>query len=252
MFEVTADAYDAYMGRWSRLLSAPFADVAGVESGTRVLDVGCGTGALTDELVRRVGDRRVAAADPSAPFVRAVSERHPRVDVRQATAEELPFDDGGFDRVLAQLVVHFMADPVIGLSEMRRVARHGGIVAASVWDFAGNRGPLGVFWDAARSVRPDVSDESRLAGTRDGHLALLLETAGLVGVRQAELAATIEHATFDEWWTPFTRGSGPGGAFVASLDPEEQARLRDECRRRLAATPIAVTATAWAAWGTAP
>lgn len=133
-FDVPAEAYDRFMGRYSALLSAPFADFAGVHPGQRALDVGCGPGALTAELVRRLGAEAVAAVDPSAPFVLAARERHPQVDVREAVAEDLPFPDSSFDIALAQLVVHFMSDPLVGLGEMLRVVRPGGIVAASVWD----------------------------------------------------------------------------------------------------------------------
>jgi ubiquinone/menaquinone biosynthesis C-methylase UbiE len=248
-FDVAATAYDAFMGRWSRRLSGALADAAGIARGMRVLDVGCGTGALTGELVRRVGTANVSAVDPSSSFAAAMRERFPDVDVREAAAEQLPFENGQFDAALAQLVVHFMRDPVAGLAEMRRVTRPGGVVAACVWDYAGNRGPLGVFWDAAREIRPDVRDESRLAGTRDGHLVGLLEAAGLHHVSQTVLQATIEHATFEEWWDPFTRGAGPAGAFVASLDADEADRLREACERRLDARPITVRAAAWAARG---
>src|SRR5690606_18323226 len=118
----------------------------------------------TAELVRRLGAEAVAAVDPSAPFVLAARERHPQVDVREAVAEDLPFPDSSFDIALAQLVVHFMSDPLVGLGEMLRVVRPGGIVAASVWDFAGEHSPLSVFWRAARAIDPDVRDESMLAG----------------------------------------------------------------------------------------
>src|SRR5688572_19161989 len=120
-FNVAATAYDAFMGRYSAPLSPQLADLAGVETGQRVLDVGCGPGALTAELVRRVGAPNVAAVDPSEPFVTAARERQPGVDVRLAPAEDLPFEDDAFDAALAQLVVHFMDDPVAGLKEMRRV-----------------------------------------------------------------------------------------------------------------------------------
>ena len=250
-FSVASDAYEAFMGRWSRLLSAPFADFAGVVTGMRVVDVGCGTGALTDELLRRVGPRAVSAVDPSATFGTALRGRHPDIDLREASAERLPFDDGVFDAALAQLVVHFMPDPLAGLAEMRRVTRPGGVVAACVWDYAGDRGPLGVFWDAVHAIWPDATGEGSLAGTRDGHLVELLEGAGLQQVMQTVLWASIEHPTFDAWWLPFTQGAGPAGAFVAGLGPDDQARLRRECERRLSGGPITVTAAAWAARGVA-
>ena len=151
-FDVAAEAYDAFMGRYSTLLSAQLADLAGIVDGQRAIDVGCGPGALTAELVGRLGADRVAAVDPSAPFVAAARVRHPGVDVREAAAESLPFPDATFDAALAQLVVHFMADPVAGLREMARVTRQGGVVAACVWDHAGGQGPLGLFWSAAREL----------------------------------------------------------------------------------------------------
>src|SRR5512132_3982350 len=151
------------MGRYSVPLAPQLLDLAEVSAGQRVLDVGCGPGALTTELVGRLGPDNVSAVDPSEPFVAAAKERHPGVDVRLATAEELPFGDGEFDAALAQLVVHFMSDPVAGLREMGRVTRRGGVVAACVWDHEGGTGPLGAFWDAARQLLADVDDESGLA-----------------------------------------------------------------------------------------
>src|ERR671916_108381 len=138
------------MGRLSEPLAAEFADACGVGPGQRVLDVGCGPGALTAELVRRVGSQAVTAVDPSEPFVAAARERHPTVEVLQASAESLPFEDGVFDVALAQLVVHFMADPVAGLREMARVTHPGGVVAACVWDHEGGGGPLTLFWRVAQ------------------------------------------------------------------------------------------------------
>src|ERR1700727_934089 len=142
----------------------------GVRRGQRVLDVGCGPGALTAELVGRAGAHAVSAVEPSASFAAAVRERLPGVDVRRSAAEALPFPDGAFDAALAQLVVHFMADPVRGLREMGRVPRPGGMVAACVWDHAGGRGPLTAFWSAVRDLDPAAADESDLAGAREGHL----------------------------------------------------------------------------------
>jgi ubiquinone/menaquinone biosynthesis C-methylase UbiE len=250
-FDVAAEAYDRFMGRYSRLLSPQLADLAGVATGQRVVDVGCGPGVLTGELVERVGAANVAAVDPSEPFVAAARDRHPGVDVRLAAAEALPFPDDGFDAALAQLVVHFMRDPVVGVREMARVTRSGGIVAASVWDFAGDRAPLSLFWTVAHELDPTVIDESSLNGAREGHLVGLFRDAGLDDVEQAELSLTLEHASFDEWWAPYLGGVGPAGGYVATLDADHRDVLRERLRTRLPSGPFTLTSTAWAARGRA-
>jgi SAM-dependent methyltransferase len=250
-FDVAAEAYDGFMGRFSRLLSGQMADLAAVRAGQRVLDVGCGTGALTGELVERLGPSGVAATDPSEPFVAATRVRNSGVDVRQAPAERLPFGDKSFDAALAQLVVHFMQDPFAGLTEMGRVTRRDGVVAACVWDHFGSQGPLRIFWNAARAMDPDVDDESHRPGTREGQLAELFRAVALRAVEGATLSVRLEHATFEAWWEPFTRGAGPAGAYLASLDDDRRSELRDRCRRRVPAEPFATTAVAWAARGLA-
>jgi SAM-dependent methyltransferase len=248
-FAVAADSYDRFMGRYSVLLAPQLAALGDVAVGARVLDVGCGPGALTTELVRLVGAEHVTAVDPSEPFVAAARERHPGVRVERAGAEQLPFPDDSFDAALAQLVVHFMTDPVAGLREMARVTRADGVVAACVWDHAGGTGPLSSFWDAARERDPDVFDESGLPGARAGHLAELFEAAALRHVAETALEVTIEHPSFEDWWEPFTLGVGPAGAYVAGLEPERQAELRERCRERLPEPPFVLTARAWAARG---
>ena len=250
-FDVAAEAYDRFMGRYSMLLSPQLADLAGVRVGQRVLDVGCGPGALTTELVTRLGPAAVSAVDPSEPFVSAARARNPGVTVLQASAEHLPFPNGAFDAALAQLVVHFMSDPVAGLAEMARVTGRDGVVAACVWDHAGGQGPLSLFWRAARALDPDVHDESALAGARAGHLAELFEAAGLHEIEETTLSADLEHRTFEEWWEPFTHGVGPAGAYVAGLDTEGQAELRERCRTLLPTGPFVLTARAWATRGLA-
>jgi SAM-dependent methyltransferase len=248
-FTVAADAYDRFMGRYSVLLSPQLADFAGVEAGQVVLDVGCGPGALTGELVRRLGPAAVSAVDPSEPFVAAAQERHPGVSVRRAPAEQLPFRDHAFDAALAQLVVHFMAHPVVGLREMARVTREDGVVAACVWDHGGGQGPLSLFWEAAHELDPEVEDESQLAGAREGHLAQLFQAAGLDEIEKCVLTVSVEHPSFDEWWEPFTLGVGPAGGYAAGLDPKRRAQLRERCREMLPAGPFLLTARAWAARG---
>ncbi len=239
------------MGRYSVLLAPQLANLAEVTRGQRVLDVGCGPGALTTELAGRVGPEAVTAVDPSEPFVEAARERHPGVTVEHASAERLPFPDDAFDASLAQLVVHFMADPVAGLGEMARVTRAGGVVAACVWDHGGGQGPLSLYWAAARELDSDVEDESKLAGARAGHLTELFQAAGLRDVEETSHAVSVEHPTFEHWWEPFTLGVGPAGAYLARLDPGQRDELRELCRERLGPMPVSLTVRAWAARGLA-
>lgn len=248
-FDVGADAYARFMGRYSEPLAAEFVKLIGIREGQRALDVGCGPGAMTAELVRLLGSTAVSAVDPSEPFVAAVRARFADVDVRRATAEQLPFDDDRFDLAVAQLVVHFMTDPVAGLSEMARVTRSGGLIAACVWDHAGDGGPLSVFWRAVTEIDPEAHDESGLAGAREGHLAELFVRAGLQDVDSAVLTVRAGFPTFGDWWDPFTLGVGPAGAFVAQLDARQREQLRARCAELLPAAPFEITASAWTALG---
>src|SRR5262249_13782127 len=240
------------MGRYSVALAPLFADFAGVAAGQHVLDVGCGPGALTAELVRRVGASAVTAVDPTESFVAAVEERNPGIEARQAAAEQLPFAAGEFDGTLAQLVVHFMTDAVAGLAEMRRVTQPGGVVSACVWDHAtGGCGRLSLFWEAARALDPHGRDESTLVGTAEGDLARLLDSAGTTEIEDGELAIDVEHDTFEDWWEPYTLGVGPVGVYVAGLDEGRREQLRERCRTLLPAAPLTRSLRAWAAKGRA-
>lgn len=245
MFDVAAENYGRFMGRFSEPLAAVFADEVDLRQGQRVLDVGCGPGALIQQLANRVGAATVSAVDPSAPFVDAAKQRFPDVDIQRASAEELPFADDTFDASLAALVVHFMSDPVAGLREMGRVARPGGTVAACVWDYAGGGSPLATFWQAVTDLDPDAKTESRLAGAREGHLVELCQAAGLRDVVQGYLTVEVPVASFDEWWDPFTLGVGPAGVHVRDLDDAGRERLRERCQELLPPAPFEVPASAW-------
>jgi SAM-dependent methyltransferase len=248
-FEVSADAYDRFMGRYSALLAPGLAELAEVRAGQSVLDVGCGPGALSVELLRRLGPARVAAVDPSSSFVESARLRLPGVDVRQAAADRLPFESGRFDAALAQLVFHFVPDPVAAAREMARVTRPGGVVAASVWDFAGHRAPVSSFWTAARELDATVRDESALSGGRRGHLAEIFRAAGLGSVESTELAVAAPCATFEEWWEPFTFGVGPAGAYARQVGEQRLSLIRERCRAKLGPGPFELHAVAWAARG---
>lgn len=248
-FDVTADAYGRFMGRFSEPLADEFAGLLPLAGARRVLDVGCGPGALTARLVDAVGVGGVSAVDPSPTFTEAVAARFPGLDVRRSRAEDLPFEPASFDLTAAQLVVHFMTDPVRGLAEMSRVTRAGGVVAACVWDHAGGGGPLAMFWEAVRELDPSAPGEAELPGTREGHLEKLAEAAGLHDVAAAHLEVRVPFASFEEWWDPFLLGVGPAGSYVAGLTPERRAELRAVCARRAPTAPFTLRAVAWAVTG---
>jgi SAM-dependent methyltransferase len=251
-FAVSGDAYDRYMGRYSSRLAPALADFAGIKSGVRTLDVGCGPGALTEELARRVGNESVYAADPSESLVAACAERVPGADIRLARAETLPWPADAVDAALAQLVVNFLEDPVAGVAEMRRIVRPDGVVAACTWDYSGEMRMLRTFWDAALILDPDAPDEGRTMRYQDPNdLAALWRECMLGQVQTAPLEVEAEYAGFDDYWEPFLSGTGPGGAYCASLEPEHQVALREECRRRLGDPqgPFTLGARAWAVRG---
>ena len=216
-----------------------------------MLDVGCGPGALTAVLASRAGADAVSAVEPSASFAAAARERLPGVDVRQSAAEQLPFPDDAFDAALAQLVVHFMTDPVAGLREMARVTRPGGVVAACVWDHAGGRGPVSAFWQAVRELDPAADDESGLAGVREGHLAELFAQAGLDAVQAATLTVRVRQADSSPGGSRSRSASARPGRTWPSLAADRRDALREQCRRLLPDGPFEVSATAWAATGRA-
>jgi len=243
-FEASGDRYDRWVGRYLPELAPALADAAGVRPGQRALDVGCGPGGLTQELVARLGPGSVGAIDPSEPFVAACRERNPGVDVRLGVAEELPFADGSFDAALASLVVSFMRDPVLGSREMARVAD---VVVACVWDVGDGMEMLRVFWEAVAAIDPGAPGEKGMIGTQAGDLGRVFREAGLGGIEEGALDVGAYYSGFDDWWEPFEFGIGPAGSYCVSLDDERRSALREECRALLGDPqgPFRARARAW-------
>ena len=252
-FRTPAEAYDRHIGRYGRELARALIDAAGVRPGERALDVGCGPGALTTELVALLGSEHVTAIDPSAPFAEACRLRLPGVHVEVAAAESLPFGDSTFDHALSQLVVNFMTDPASGVREMARVTRRGGTVAAAVWDYAGEMTLLRCFWDAAVAVDPSAAErhEGNMPYCTASDLGVLWSSAGVADVAVAPVTVSAGYDGFDDLWQPLELGVAPSGAYAASLPVERRTALKEELRRRLEVGdgPFRLTARAWLATG---
>lgn len=256
-FSGSADAYDRHVGRYSRALARELIAFAGVRPGHRALDVGSGPGALAAELASVVGPAAVSAVEPSPPYAEACARRVPGATVHVAPAEALPFEDGSFDVVLSQLVVNFLDDAGLGVSEMRRVTRGGGTVAAAVWDYAEGMTLLRSFWDAARDTDPDgaaaLDEGARMRHCDPVALAALWTAGGLAEVEVAPLVVRAGYTDSEDLWAPLAAGVGPAGAYCGSLEEVGRQRLHDRLRSRLG-EPIGafeLTARAWAVAGRA-
>jgi ubiquinone/menaquinone biosynthesis C-methylase UbiE len=247
----TPDLYSRHTGRYSDELARAVVAAASLAPGQRVLDVGCGPGALTRAVAAVVGAGAVAAIDPDPARVEACRAAVPGADVRVGTAEALPFADGVFDAVVSQLVVNLLDDPAAGVAEMARVARVGGVVAAAVWDFAEGMTLLRAFWEAAEAVVPEAAawrDEPEALLARPAELARLWRGADLSHVETGEAVVSARYEGFDDLWEPFAAGVGKStGALVLSLDPPRRAALAEAYRRRLGvpAGRFELTARAW-------
>jgi SAM-dependent methyltransferase len=255
-FRAATDLYGRFIGRYAPALSAELIRVAGIEPGSRLLDVGCGPGSLARALADVVGAENVSAVDPSEPFAEMCREQLPGADVRVAAAEELPFADDSFDGAFAQLVVNFMSDAERGVGEMKRVVGPGGTVAACTWDYADQMTMLRAYWDAAHEVAPEEAaqaDENTMRYSNVAELTDLWRQVGLDDVKGGELRVSAGYEDFDDLWTPFPSGIGPAGAFCASLEPERQEALRAAFARRLGdpSGPFELRARAWYAVGSA-
>jgi SAM-dependent methyltransferase len=224
VFSGSGDAYDGFMGRYSTQLAVRFADFAGVLRPQRALDVGAGTGALTQELVARLGEQNVAAAEPSPDYAATLRERFAGLDVREAPAEELPWEDGSFDAALAQLVVVFLNDVPQAVRELTRVTRPGGVVATCMWEVEGVE-MMNALNEVRRRSAP--SGFSPSSDYRDEpSLRRLFEAAGLRDVETTRIDVSVSYETVDELWEPAIHVGGPGGPAADAFTPEQLAAGR--------------------------
>jgi SAM-dependent methyltransferase len=252
------EAYEPFVGRWSRLVAREFLAWLAAAPGTRWLDVGCGTGALTGEILGAVAPAHVRAVDPSLPFVRFARGRvgDPRAAFLVADARSLPLPTGSVDAAVSALALNFIPQPEAAVAEMARVVRVGGVVAAYVWDYADGMQILRRFWDAAVALDPAAAelDEARrfpLCGP--AALDALFRGAGLGGVESRAIDVPTRFRDFDDYWRPFLGGQGPAPGYAMGLREERRAALRERVRAALpvaADGSIALAARAWAVRGT--
>jgi SAM-dependent methyltransferase len=255
----SASAYEAYIGRWSRLLAPRFLAWAGVPRGAAVLDVGSGSGALSAALLA-LAPSRLEGIDRSEAYVAATqSELGPKgARFQVADAMALPHPDGTFDAAVSGLVLNFVPDPAKAAGEMRRVVRPGGLVAAYVWDYEGRMEMVRTFWEQAVALDPAAArhhEGARFPLCQPGPLQALFEGAGLEAVRTAPLDQPTVFRDFDDYWGPFLGGQGPAAGYAMALPEERRAALRERLRATLPAQPdgrIALVARAWAVRGRVP
>lgn len=251
-----SEAYEQFMGRWSRKLAVPFVAFATVQSGDDVLDVGSGTGSLADVVLAATESGRVVGVDPSIAYVDYARTRtkSERVVFEEGDGQQLRFSTATFDKALSLLVINFIPDAAKAVGEMIRVTKPGGTVAAAVWDYGEGMEMLRVFWDEAVALDPssESRDERHMPLCRPGELATMWRQRGLVEVEEAPLVIELAFESFDDFWSPFLQGQGPAGAYVASLSDARRQMLRDRLRKRFPADatgPLRLTARAWAVKG---
>ncbi|MEV4702029.1 class I SAM-dependent methyltransferase [Actinoplanes sp. NPDC049316] len=245
------DAYEAYVGRWSRRVAHEFVTWLAVPPGRRWLDAGCGTGALT-AAARAAGAQRVLGVDPSLGFLRQNTGDRVAGDARA-----LPLGDGRFDAVVSGLALNFVPDPARAAAEFARVTAPGGTVAAYVWDYAGGMTMMRLFWDAAAEADPDGGQDegTRFPLCRPEPLAALWRDAGLADVAVRPVEIPTEFTGWDDYWQPFLGGQGPAPAYLAALGDDKRVAVREALRRRVPVEPdgsIRLTARAWAVRGIRP
>jgi SAM-dependent methyltransferase len=253
------DAYEEYVGRWSRRVAEAFLRWLDLPSGRLWLDVGCGTGALTATVLSVAGPARIVGVDRSEGFLASARARiaDPRSTLVGGDARSLPLADRRFDAVVSGLALNFVPDPAQAVAELARVTRPGGITAGYVWDYAGGMAMLRYFWDAAVALDPaaaELDEGRRFPVCRPDPLRTLWADAGLREVSVEPVDVPTRFAGFDDYWMPFLGRQGPAPGYVASLTGDRRRALRDRLRDRLPAAPdgsIPLTARAWAVRGTA-
>ena len=251
-------AYEPYVGRWSRLVAREFLAWLAVPPGSRWLDVGCGTGALTETILAVASPAAVVGIDPSAGFVAYARERvrDQRAGFAVGDAQALPHPDATYDAVVSGLMLNFVPDPTRAAAEMARVARPGGVVAAYVWDYAGEMQLMRHFWDAAAALDPaarDLDEGRRFPLCQPEPLAALFQGAGLADVATRAIDVPTHFRDFDDYWSPFLGGQAPAPAYAMSLSEVRRAALRERIRASLPAEPdgsLRLIARAWAVRGT--
>ena len=256
-----AEAYERFMGRWSRLVAPRLVDFTGLPQGGRILDVGSGTGALAFAIAERNARAAVVGIDPSKEYVAYAGSRNPfrdRASFEVGDAQQLHFPDASFDAALSLLVFNFIPDPKKALFELRRVIRPGGKIAAAVWDYSAGMRMLRTFWDAAVHTDPaaDKLDEKHMPLCRSGELSRLWRDGGLENVREEPIDITTRFDSFSDYWDPFLLGQGPAGSYARSLSREKLLALRSEVKNRLSLTsedvPLTMSARVWAVSGVVP
>jgi SAM-dependent methyltransferase len=253
----SGDSYEPYVGRWSRLVAAEFLDWLALPPQQAWLDVGCGTGALTQAIVDGWDPARVVGIDPSEGFI-AHATAHvtdSRATFRVGDAQALPVVDDAFGAAVSGLVLNFVADHAKAVREMARATRTGGVVAAYVWDYAGEMQMMRRFWDAAVALNPaahPLDEGVRFPLCRPEALQALFETAGLADVRVRAIDVPTTFTSFDDFWTPFLSGQAPAPGYCVSLSPDDRERLReslDGSLKREGDGSIRLVARAWAVRG---
>jgi ubiquinone/menaquinone biosynthesis C-methylase UbiE len=259
MFAASA-GYERFMGRWSRQLAPAYIAFAGVKNGDRVLDVGTGTGSLAATLEATMPASEIVGVDPSESFI-AYAQRNaksPRAHFEVGDAQALKFNDASFDDALALLVMNFVPDPRKAVAEMKRVTRPQGIVSACVWDYDRGMQMLRFFWDEAVAFDPAIEpkDERHMKLSHQGQLGDLWKQTGLLNIKEEPLTIEQAYSSFKDYWEPFTKGAGPGGAYVVSLSQDHREQLEGHMRKRLLGNrddgPFTLTATAWCVRGEVP